>query len=136
MIVDANVWVIVAIATDVHHQASLAWLNRRVGAGDELIVPSIVLPEIAGPVSRRTGLADTGLRWARRIAAMPGLRIMAVDDEVSLRATDHAANLRLRGADAVYVAVASILGLPLVSWDDELRARAGRVVRCLTPQAN
>jgi predicted nucleic acid-binding protein len=39
----------------------------------------------------------------------------------------------LRGADAVYVAVARHLGLPLVTWDDELRARAGREVRAIQP---
>jgi predicted nucleic acid-binding protein len=44
-----------------------------------------------------------------------------------------AAARSLRGADAVYVALADLLDLPLVTWDREQRERAGRRVRVITP---
>jgi predicted nucleic acid-binding protein len=42
--------------------------------------------------------------------------------------------MRLRGADAVYVALARRLGMPLVTWDAEQRERAKPVVRVVTPE--
>ena len=44
-----------------------------------------------------------------------------------------AADLGLRGADAVYVATAQALHLPLLTWDDDQRDRAGRVIGAFTP---
>ena len=44
-----------------------------------------------------------------------------------------AAEYRLRGADACYVAVAVALGISLISWDVEQLERAGPVVRTFRP---
>ena len=44
-----------------------------------------------------------------------------------------AAQQFLRGADAVYVALAGQLRMPLVTWDKELLERAAAVVPTLTP---
>src|SRR2546428_644334 len=44
-----------------------------------------------------------------------------------------AAKLSLRGADAVCVAAALDLGVPLVSWDTEQPERGRRLVRVHTP---
>ncbi len=45
-----------------------------------------------------------------------------------------AANLRLRGADAFYVAAASRLDIPLVTWDQEQMERARGLVNVITPE--
>ncbi len=39
----------------------------------------------------------------------------------------------LRGSDAVYVALASHLDVPLVSWDNQQRERGGMFCRTMTP---
>ncbi|HEV8260717.1 MAG TPA: hypothetical protein VGQ19_08175 [Burkholderiales bacterium] len=44
-----------------------------------------------------------------------------------------AAQYFLRGADAVYAALARQLGTPLVTWDKELLERAAAVVPTFTP---
>jgi predicted nucleic acid-binding protein len=44
-----------------------------------------------------------------------------------------AANHRLRGADAVYVSVAHVMNLPLVSWDREVQSRARGYITILQP---
>jgi predicted nucleic acid-binding protein len=51
-----------------------------------------------------------------------------VDHGLADAAAALAARLRLRGADATYVAVASRLGVPLVTWDDKQRQRAASLV--------
>ncbi len=37
------------------------------------------------------------------------------------------------GADALFVASAELLDVPLVTWDREQRERAGNRVTCITP---
>ena len=44
-----------------------------------------------------------------------------------------AAQYLIRGADAVYVALAAELDVPLVTWDHELLTRASVVVDVRTP---
>jgi predicted nucleic acid-binding protein len=45
-----------------------------------------------------------------------------------------AANLGLRGADAIYVAVAEQLRLPLITWDNEQEEKAKTSVDVRAPQ--
>ncbi len=50
-----------------------------------------------------------------------------------LLAAQVAADLPVRGADAVYIAAAQVLGLRLVTWDVEQRTRGSSVVPTFTP---
>ena len=65
---------------------------------------------------------------------MPGLRLVPVDEVLARMAARLAGRLRVRGADAVYIAAAAALRLPLVTWDIEQRDRAARLVEVLVPE--
>ena len=56
-----------------------------------------------------------------------------VDAELALPAAELASELRLRGADAVYVAMTHRLGVPLVTWDREQLERAAVRIEARTP---
>jgi predicted nucleic acid-binding protein len=64
---------------------------------------------------------------------LPGLRLLPIDHLLAQAAAALAGRLRLRGADAVYVATAASLRLPLITWDVEQRDRAAAVVDVRTP---
>jgi predicted nucleic acid-binding protein len=53
----------------------------------------------------------------------------------ALAAARVAGRLRVRGADAVYIAAAAGLRLPLVTWDVEQRERAAGFVEVLVPES-
>jgi predicted nucleic acid-binding protein len=55
---------------------------------------------------------------------LPGLRLVEMDNELVHEAACLAAELGLRGADSIYVAVALQLNLPLVTFDVDQRERA------------
>jgi predicted nucleic acid-binding protein len=56
---------------------------------------------------------------------LPGLRLVEMDNELVRQAAKLAAELGLRGADSMYVAVARRLDLPLVTFDVDQHQRAG-----------
>jgi predicted nucleic acid-binding protein len=133
MVVDASVIVSRLVPHDTNHEASRHWLTRHIAAGGLVIVPALLLPEVAGAVARRTGRPRLARRAVDAVLRLPELRLVPVDDVLAHTAAGLAGRLRLRGADAIYVAVAAGLSLPLVTWDSEQRERAGRLVEVLTP---
>jgi len=87
--------------------------------------------EVAGAISRRTGHPALGQRAAEQVLGTPALRLVALDPVLAAEAGRIAAQYRLRGVDAVYLAVGQTLHLPLYTWDQEIHARAGSFIRVL-----
>lgn len=133
-VVDASVWVSRLLPVDVHHRPSYIWLEDRVAQGDLLLAPALLLAEVAGAVARRTGRPELGAQALQLLLQLPTFRLVPVDAQLAQRGAEMAAKQRLRGADALYVALAHELGLPLLTWDQEQHARGGAVVRVMTPQ--
>jgi len=131
--VDASVWVSALVPSDVHHVASRGWLGRQELADPALVSPSLLVPELAAAISRRTGRSALGRSAIAALMRLPHLRIVALDADLATEAGRLAADCAVRGADAVYLAVARRLGIPLVTWDREQRERGGRVVDVVTP---
>jgi len=134
MVVDASVVVSHLVPHDVHHAASRAWLTRHLSDGGLVIAPALLLPEIAGAVAHRTGAPRLAQRAVEALLGLPALRLVPVDDVLARRAAVLAGRLRLRGADAVYIATAATLRQPLITWDAEQRGRAARIIRVMVPE--
>jgi predicted nucleic acid-binding protein len=67
------------------------------------------------------------------LRALAFIQWVALDEALAARAAELAAGQRLRGADAVYGAVASQHRCVLVSLDQEQLTRLPPVVRTVTP---
>jgi predicted nucleic acid-binding protein len=133
MIVDASVVVSNLVPHDVNHAASRAWLTRHISDGGLVVAPALLLPEIAGAIARRTGVPRLARRAVGAVLGLHALRLVPFDAALARTAADLAGRLRLRGADAVYIAAALTLRLPLVTWDAEQRRRAVRVIDVVAP---
>lgn len=133
MIVDASVWCSAELPDELDHQTSLEWRERQVRRQTPMLVPALALAEVAGAVARATGDANRGRDAVRMMRAIRTLQVILPDEALMERAAEIAAHLRLRGADAIYVALADHRGLPLVTWDLEVRDRAGRFIQVLLP---
>ncbi len=64
---------------------------------------------------------------------LPVLHLVTLHRQLGISAAQLAADLHLRGADAVYVAIAEALSLPLVTWDREQLTRAAGRIAVRTP---
>jgi predicted nucleic acid-binding protein len=122
------------VPQDVHHGAARRWLEERTSAGNELVAPVILLPEIGGAIARQTKSQNQAAAALELVRKIPGLRLVPVDHRLGSAAADLAMSLRLRGADAVYVAVASHLKIPMVTLDVEQRERAATVIEVRMPR--
>jgi len=134
MVVDASVVVSRLVPHDVHHEATRRWLLHHVANEGLLIAPTLLLAEVAGAVARRTGKARLARRAVAAVLRLPGLRLVPLDDALAAAAADLAGQLRVRGADAVYIAAAAALCVPLATWDLEQRERAAPVIDIFVPQ--
>ncbi|MSQ52631.1 MAG: PIN domain-containing protein [Betaproteobacteria bacterium] len=133
MVLDASVWVAALIKKEQYHTESALFLSRLVQDRRAASVPILALVEVAAAIARQSrdsAAADTGLRFMR---AQAWLSIYPVTESQGESAAAIAARQFLRGADAVYAALASQLGTPLVTWDKEMIERAAAVVPTLTP---
>ncbi len=133
IVVDATVWVSRLVRQDVFHQQSRHWLNAHTAAGGRLVAPLLLPAEVSGAVSRRTGDPTLARRAVASLLRVSSLRLVPLDPQLGRAAADLAADLGLRGADAVYVATAHALHLPLLTWDEDQRDRAGRVIAVFSP---
>jgi predicted nucleic acid-binding protein len=132
--IDASVFVNAFNPHEEGHAPSLELLSAIQERGDPVIVPTLLLPEIASAVARATNDSVGALHYVAATAALPHLTLVPLTVAVARQAVDLAANYRLRGADAIYVAVARRYGTTIVSRDDEQRARGAAVVTCQTPE--
>ena len=131
--IDASVFVAAARAAEEQHADSMAFLREVQAQGEEVNCPTLVLPECAAAIARRTGDPDLAQQLVLLIEQYPRLQLVALTLPLAQRAVQIAAMHQLRGADAVYVAVAGAVGARVITWDVEMLDRGAAVVPTATP---
>ena len=88
----------------------------------------LILPEVAGGSSRRTGIPALGDAAAGSILGDPSIALILLDRTLITLSAQHAATFPLKGTGAVYAALAEREGILLVTWDSaQLTRAAGRI---------
>ena len=132
--IDASVFVNAFNPHEKGHAESLQLLATIQQRGDPGIVPTLLIAEMASAVARASDDSVGAIQYANATAALPHLTLVPLTPATARQAAELAATHRLRGADAVYLAVARRYGTTLVSRDDEQRTRGSAVVPCQTPE--
>ena len=134
IVVDASVWLSSLIEQDANHRSTIRWQNSWPVDGFEIHVPGIAIVEIGGGVARRTNSDAAGYHAVQAVIDHPSVRVQEMTTELIMKSAALAIELRLRGADSTYVALANLMNAPLVTWDREQRERASRVISSFTPR--
>ena len=131
--VDASVFMSANRANEITHLDSFE-LIRRIDSENILIVcPSIVLTESATAISRISGKFQLAHNLLSDIRSIASLDLVSITEDFARRAAVLGANLKLRGADSIYVQCAIDSGSTLITWDNEMLARAPSTIQTMTP---
>lgn len=133
MIVDASVWVARFLPGDMNHACAAACITHALRLGERLIIPLLAWAEVAGAIARRSGSTEAAQGALALLQQRRWIDAVAIDGTVGRQAALLAAEHMLRGADAVYVALAAVRGQPLVTLDQEMIERGPAAVPRLTP---
>lgn len=131
--IDASIFIRDTDPNDPDHELCRSLLEALDRGSVPVIVPNLLLAEVAASVSRTRRDPIRARIAAAAITAFAHIQLVTLDDGLAQVAAEFAADRALRGADAVYVAVALHYDCTLVSLDREQRERAAPVVRTQTP---
>lgn len=116
-----------------HHRDAVLLLRRVVEEGITVATPLLALCEVSGARSRRTDDSELAEKITGFLHAQSWIQFVPLTDDLATLAATIAARQRLRGADAIYVALAAQRTLPLVTLDREMRERSKPIVTSVTP---
>ena len=131
--IDASVWVNGFDQRETGHDISRRLLDILGNQAIPVIVPNLVLVEVAGAISRTRNNPAQAQTFADALSRLPNVTLIPLDDVLSHQALELAAQYALRGADAVYAAVALQSGCILISLDNEHLTRLSGIVPTQTP---
>lgn len=131
--IDASVWVNADSPAEVGQPLSRSFLDIVFARGLPIVVPNFLAVEVAGVIRRTRGDADLAKEFANKLLALPQIRWIEIDRVIADKAIDLAAAHSLRGADAIYAAVAAVHHCKLISLDHEQLSRLHPALRVMTP---
>jgi len=133
VVVDASIWVSQFRPQDVNHNASRLWIEQYITVSGLMVAPVFLLIEVAAAISRRTGEHAMAKKAVEDLNSNDSMQFAPMDSALVQAAIHIATNLQLRAGDAIYVALAHQLNIPLVSWDKEQLQKASTIITTYTP---
>ena len=131
-VLDASVAVAAMHSREPHHASSRALVDRVLSGVDSIVVPAVFVTEVVASFARR-GNHPPATIWAYVDALVASSTVVTLGPKGARRAARLAMATRLRAADAVYVEAALREGVPLVTLDGEMHARASGHCHVVAP---
>ena len=131
--IDANVFVSSSSLTDKLNAESEEFLRRAGQQELQVYCPTLLLPEVASAIIRPTSDINAARITLAGVENFPNITLVPLTEQRAQAAVQISLTCRLRGADAVYAAVAQEHGTTLITWDQELLTRGVAAIPTLTP---
>ncbi|MDO8786685.1 MAG: type II toxin-antitoxin system VapC family toxin [Sulfuritalea sp.] len=133
MVVDACVWIAAFMAREPHHLRSIELVRQLAELRQSVILPTLTLAEVVGTIARRSDSTEVAPAIRQFLLTETWIEQSSIDVVLGGEAASIAMRFRLRGADAVYVALAATRRVPLITLDAEMLERARGVAEVFTP---
>jgi len=131
--VDASVHVSALNPAEADSAGSRAFLAQIRQEHIPLFSPTLLLVEMAAAVARALGDEERAVRLMEALRGWSNQVLVPLDEALADQAATLAATAQLRGADAVYAAVAQQYGTMLVTLDRQQLERLSPVVETARP---
>ncbi|MBI3335622.1 MAG: PIN domain-containing protein [Candidatus Portnoybacteria bacterium] len=100
---------------------------------ERVFLPEIVIPEVASGLFRATKDGDFVSRYLRSLRSVPNFSFVAIDSHLADLAVWLITKTGLRGADAMYAALAFYYELILITLDKEQLEKAKKIIEVRLP---
>jgi predicted nucleic acid-binding protein len=131
--IDASVFVNAFSSAEVGSDKSWDFITGLKENNIQIIVPTLLLTEVAAAVARKQNNTELALNLMVEIQNLPNITLIDLDESLAESAAEIAATYRLRGSDAVYAAVAKRFATELVTLDTEQLQRMKKAVKVRKP---
>ena len=118
-VIDASLYIALINAHEPDHARSWTWFECAKAAQEPIRAPVILLAEVAAALSRGVGDLALARQVVLQLRHSRAVELVPVSLALAERAASIAADHRIRGCDAVYVALADQLGDCLVTLDEQ-----------------
>jgi len=132
-VMDASLYVALVNEREDAHTSSWAWFEQAQAVREPILAPAIVLAEVAAALSRGLGDPVLARRVVDQLRDSGVVELIPVTLPLAVRAAAIAADYRLRGCDAVYVALAAQRGDSLITLDRQQLERGAAIVAVREP---
>jgi len=133
-VIDASVFLNAFNPAEERSKISMELMTRLRSEGIPMIAPTLLLPEVAASISRGQDDPELARSFADALSRISHLTLAPLDHLLARQSLDMAALYRLRGSDAVYVAVAQRYASPLITLDREQHDRASTILTTYYPE--
>ena len=121
-------WVAIHHTADPAHTRCVGWLDSVLASNERLLGPTLLATEVAGAIRRLTRQQAFAAEVVDRLFDLGIVELVNLDADRARRAAGLAAATGMRGADAVYLALAQEREEILVTIDGQQGSRAAGIV--------
>jgi predicted nucleic acid-binding protein len=125
--VDSSVIVSSLLKVEQRHKEALKIWNDVLSGKTTAIMPYSVFVEVVAAVRRRTGSEELAREVGKQLLRIETVFFVAVDDNAARDAAELAVKTAVRGMDALVLQVAQDFGTELISFDEEMLTKVGKL---------
>jgi len=127
--IDSSVIIASLLEKEPRHQEALKIWESILSGESIAIMPYSVLVEVVAAIRRRTGSKDLACEVRKEILEIENLSFVVLDQKAALEASDLAIRTGVRGMDALVIQVVREFETELITFDEEMIQKAGKVDR-------
>jgi predicted nucleic acid-binding protein len=132
-VLDASVIVALFNSEEPHHEACRNWFVRATNANEPLVAPVVMLAEVAAAISRGAGNPARAQETVDLLVQHSPFELTPVSLTLAEQAATLALTYRIRGGDALYVALAHQLDQPLITLDEQQLSHSQPIIQARRP---
>jgi predicted nucleic acid-binding protein len=131
--IDASVIVNAHLPKEPYSFKSKAFLDLIKQENAKVFLPEIIIPEIASALKRATENPELAYQFAISLRDIPNFSLVPVDSHLANLAASIVSKTGLKGADAIYVALALDYNLELITLDKDQLERSKGIIKVRKP---